>query len=164
MSKKPTLEDVRSTLETARTHIETKWMHGAWFKWENGDGKDFGEQVPKGAPVIGVCLAGSVLYALDYLDEQWTEKEKVVPVIEALFDNLPPRSRVVRQYKNMLAGWERGGSTPLNNPGFFYSEKLDGIISWNDTRGRTKQEVLDLFDRTIKDVVARMAPSITEEP
>lgn len=160
---KPTLEDVRQTLETARTHIETKWVRSTWFTWVDvNDTKSDGEDVPEGATVTGVCLAGSVLYSLDYLDEQWTDKAKVVPVIEALFDNLPKRSKARKNYD----AWQEacvveGQERPAKQ---IYDEKLQAIIAFNDQRGRSKQEVLDLFDRTIKDVVARTAPNIEEQP
>lgn len=159
-SKKPTLEDVRVTLETARSHIETKWVAKKWFEWVDPltDKKEDDGEVPKNVVVTGVCLAGSVLYSLDYLDEQWTGKAKVVPVIEALYDNLPPRSHPKKQAQAHFKGWPSASDNDI------YRTKLDAVIKWNDTKGRKKQDVLDLFDRTIKDVVARTPLRIEEQP
>lgn len=152
--KRPTTLE---TLKDARTHIENKWVAGAWFTTENGDSSEV--DIEHKQDVIGMCLAGSVLYSLDYLDEQWTDKEEVRPVIEALFDVLPPGSTAIADYKKAESSWNQRGDKQQT-----YENKVNAIVSWNDTRGRKKEQVLEVFDRAIEKVTAEQPLNIIELP
>lgn len=143
--------DVLQTLKDARHHIDTKWIHGEWFTFEKYDDPD--------TPVVGVCAAGSVLYAMGYTDEQWAEQESVRPVIEALYDALPPRSKAKKDVERILKSWE---TVSLVDETHRYNQKLDGVISYNDSRGRSKADVLAMFDRAIENVQAATPPVIQE--
>ena len=125
--------------------------------------------MPNGAPVTGVCAAGSVLYALDYTDEQWTEASDVKPVIEALYEALPPRSRAaqnahetVKDLNDPKVLADRPWLTPDQVAKELYDAKLDAVISYNDANGRRKGDVLALFDRAIENVRASIPPTIQE--
>ena len=156
-----------AALERSRQHIETMWVRGTWFKWVYDDEKGDGEQMPDGARVTGVCLAGSVLYALDYTDEQWTDKKDVKPVIEALFDALPERSQAAREAQKELRdlsqttyNWD--GLSKAEREKRVYDTKVGAVITFNDKKGRRKSEVLEVFDRAIENVRASTPITINE--
>lgn len=156
-----------AALERSRQHIETMWVRGTWFRWVENDNKDDGETVPDRAQVTGVCLAGSVLYALDYTDEQWTDKKDVKPVIEALFDALPERSQAAREAAKELRDLPQTtynwlAMTKAEREKRVYDAKVGAIINFNDKKGRRKSEVLEVFDRAIENVRASTPITINE--
>lgn len=155
----PSTEDVLLTLKKSREHIETKWIRGGWFTYLDDDEKQVQDSVPTGKQVIGVCAAGSVLYALDYTDEQWTNQANVKPVIEALFEALPKNSIAVRAYNNVAEAYSGDPSDD-----FMYQERLGAIIEYNDKHGRRKADVLAVFDRAIDNMTASQTLDIQELP
>ena len=156
------MTDVLQALIDARHHVDTKWVRSAWFKYveKDSDTPETGDNVPKNAQVIGVCAAGSVLYALDYTNEQWTSKKDVRPVMEALYGALPQRSharmRTERVIKDRQDFFEEHRANPLftkkNLTDQIYSAKVDGVVEYNDLPSHGKQDVLNLFDKAIENV------------
>jgi hypothetical protein len=160
--------DVLDALTKSREHIVTKWVRGTWFVYlDEHDQKREEEHVPTGQPVVGVCAAGSVLYALDYTSEQWTNAEDVKPVIEALYDALPVRSRSLQRAKQEIADLQSGGMYVVGDDKSreqaIYDTKVGAITDYNDQQRRRKQEIVDLFDRAIENVRAATPILIQEQ-
>jgi len=152
-----------------RTHIETMWVKGTWFEYKEDDHKGSSESVPDDATVIGVCLAGSVLYALDYTDEQWTSKKDVKPIIEAIYDALPLRSKARvdgdREIRDIEEQVREGSNYYLNKHNMderIYDAKVGQVIQFNDAKHRRKADVLAVIDTAIENVRASIPPTIQE--
>lgn len=157
-------ERVLGLLEKSRDHIDKMWVKGAWFTapimddpdWQNAQDGDNPSGL-KVEHVTGVCAAGSVLYSMDYTDEQWVDQGKVRPVIEALFEALPPRSAAMSRYRQHFRN-------PYFQPddGDYYDNKVEAITTYNDAPRRTKKEILALFDRAIERQRTLVPPIIQE--
>lgn len=150
---KPTPAQVLNTLQVARQHIQTKWVKDAWFTFDDPSSPETKENV------VGVCAAGSVLFALDYTDERWDSKADVKPVIEALFEGLPPNSEAMKEYNFDKSNPRRDPYTVKQQ----YNDKISAIISFNDARGRRKSHVMAMFDTAIEKLTANIEKQTADQ-
>lgn len=141
------LEDQRQIMERAREYVSEMWIKREWFHYAQDDD----------GPVVGVCVAGSVLYAMGWTseDDRWIEHKKTVTLLKAIFDNIPDKYPAKKEALKKMA--EAEATWAKNDPELQEKNHADArivaITSWNDVSSRKKEEVLDVMDATIKDLI-----------
>lgn len=165
---------VREILEKSTTVLNENWVSGDWFLMDYPEGiheddwgipvNDDGEQVDATQNVmVGVCLAGGVLYSLGYTNETYIDQDNVRPVIELIYEALGKKfSRIAEEgddmhdipgytdwcatnrYIDMGADWKQ-----------IYDSKVSTIVNWNDAVSRQKAEVIDVLQQATKFAIDR---------
>lgn len=147
------LDRVRDTLELARAVIvRDGWTRGGWFSVRQASGEvriatstQARSLLRLGAPVSSACVVGTLLRLADDPDSAPSLRDVwgcVDELYEAMHEQLGHRSFP---------------------PGRVYSlperrARLRGLTEWNDAPGRSREQVLDLFDRAIsRTIVATCA-------
>lgn len=150
------LEDQRQIMERAREYVSEMWIKREWFA--------YGTHTDDDGPVVGVCVAGSVLYAMGWTceDDRWIEHKKTVTLLKAIFDNIPDKypakKEALKKMAEAEAAWAKNAEANLFFPPELQEKhhadaRLVAVTSWNDVSSRKKEEVLDVMDATIKDLI-----------
>jgi hypothetical protein len=151
------LERLLALLEAARAELSAGWVQGGWWSTPSRDGRQIlltGLAAGRSAPetVGAVCLVGALIRAGS---GQGGDSE-AGRAIDAVYDAL----------------WEsRGQASATPGPGMLKvsspqvrQAKTQALTRWNDTQGRTSDEVLAVLDRAIarviQDLAALPAPSL----
>lgn len=138
------LDRIRDALEQARVVLETQgWTSGAWFSVQQPSGEvrrvttaeAFALRDPR-REVLGSCLVGTLVRLADDPDTAPSVQDAwgcVDELYEAMHEQL--------------------GHVSFP-PGRSYSQaerrsRMQALTAWNDTPGRTREQVLDLVDRAI---------------
>jgi hypothetical protein len=121
----------------ARDMIDKGWMKGSWHKkgWRDGEAVDF------------VCTEGAIQQSLRLAIAQTINEEPTLCTQLNALDAAKRKQVVETMATNLSRGRDRAV--------FGYLEKMLGVVSipgWNDSRERTKEEVLRLFDQLISDI------------
>jgi len=138
------LDRVRNALEQTRTALsEQGWTSGAWFSVQDDAGETrlastaeaFALRDPR-REVQGACLVGTMLRLAEDPDTV-ASVEDVWGCVDELYE----------------AMHEQAGHASFP-PGRLYPHvqrrsHLRGLTAWNDTPGRSREQVLDLVDRAI---------------
>lgn len=122
----PSSEDLILTLKDARTKIENGWTQGSYHKFLANSSEAF-------------CAVG----ALRFTSYSQYETES-----DLIYANGVYNQAVHLLAQELPAVWKRLGRE-LDNP----APNHHAVVLFNDDKGRTKEEVLDLFDRAIERVV-----------
>ena len=138
------LDRVRDTLEQARAVLETQgWTSGAWFAVTTASGEprlvSTREALALRDPrreVAGACLVGALVRLADDPDTAVSVSD-VWGCVDELYE----------------AMHEQHGHASFP-PGRSYSYEqrrghLQALTAWNDAPGRTRGQVVDLFDRAV---------------
>ena len=132
-------QDALAVLTAARTVVERGWVQNAWYVMRAPDG---GQRTL--APtclvrldhtqVVQACLVGAVLHAAW---QQSSRPEHANPAIDALWHAL-------------YGGGDTAGGGPVGPvcPPPVRMARVRDLSAWNDERGRTRDNVLHLLDRT----------------
>ena len=135
---------IRYALENARTAlVRDGWTGGAWFTVEQSPGsfrratahEAFGLVGPQ-ASVANACLVGTLLRMADDPDQVPTIADVwgcVDELYEAMHEQLGHHS------------FPPGRAYPSAER----RARLQGLTAWNDTPGRTREQVLDVVDRAV---------------
>jgi hypothetical protein len=132
-------ERTLAVLVGARALIERGWVQGGWYVLEAPDGRrrfvgagsltrrSFGE-------IVQSCLVGAVVESARW---HTSERGAAGPAIDTLWHQL---------------GELAGGPPPVDPRTpipVLRSRQVGDLTTWNDRRGRTQEEVLDLLDAAI---------------
>jgi hypothetical protein len=146
----PGLERLLALLEAARTELSAGWVQDGWWTSPADGGQQIlvtglaaGPSTP--ATVGAVCLAGALIRAGS---GQGGDSE-VGRAVDVVYDAL----------------WEsRGQSAATPGPNIITvsspqvrQAKVQALTRWNDTQGRTSDEVLAILDRAIARVIQNLA-------
>jgi len=128
-----------AVLTAARGVVQRGWAQNAWYVMENPAGRRrrlqsiFPSRLDR-THVVEACLVGAVMHAAW---QQSPRPERAYPAIDALWHTL---------LGGDPAGTEPVG--PLSSPPVRLARVRD-LTTWNDRRYRTREEVVDLLDRTM---------------
>jgi hypothetical protein len=133
-------QDARAVLTAARGVVRRGWVQNTWYVVEAPAGRRRAVQpiLPSRldhAHVVEACLVGAVMHAAW---QQSPRPEHAYPAIDALWYML-------------LGGGDVAGAEPVGplcSPPVRVARVRD-LTTWNDRRYRTKEDVLDLLDRTV---------------
>jgi hypothetical protein len=131
-------QDAIAVLTAARSVIERGWVQNTWYTLENPAGRRrtfssiFPSRLDRGQ-VVQACLVGAVLHGAW---QQSPRPERAYPALDALWSTA---------FGGDIAGADPVG--PLCPPPIRVFRVRD-LTTWNDRRYRSKDEVLDLLDRT----------------
>jgi hypothetical protein len=132
--------DALAVLTAARGVIRRGWVQNAWYITETPAGRRrpmqsiFPSRLDR-SQVVEACLVGAVMHAAW---QQSPRPERAYPAIDAL-------------WRTLLGGGDTAGAEPVGplcSPPVRVSRVRD-LTTWNDRGYRTKDEVLDLLDRTV---------------
>lgn len=132
----------------ARDMIDRGWTQGTWHRkgWRDGESIDF------------VCTEGAIQQSMRLAIANELNME---PLICEQLNNLTPHER-----RSMVETMALNLSQPREKKVFQYMCKMLGVHSipgWNDSRERTKEEVLRLFDNLISELSDRPTDQQTFE-
>jgi hypothetical protein len=133
-------QDALAVLTAARGVVRRGWVQNTWYIVEAAAGRRRAVQpiLPSRldhARVVQACLVGAVMHAAW---QQSPRPEHAYPAIDALWYML-------------LGGGDVAGAEPVGplcSPPVRVARVRD-LTTWNDRRYRTKEDVLDLLDRTV---------------
>jgi hypothetical protein len=132
-------QDAMAVLTAARGVVRRGWVQNTWYILETPAGRrrTFQSIIPSRldrTQVVEACLVGAVMHAAW---QQSPRPERAYPALDALWHTL------------------LGGNTasadpvgPLCSPPVRVARVRD-LTTWNDRRYRSKDEVLDLLDRSV---------------
>jgi hypothetical protein len=155
------LDEVLEVLAAARSVVEDGWVQDAWFAVRPGSQP---APAPPAARVsssssyldrhdlAGACLVGAVVHAvrLRHPGDSRAEVDGVGPAIDVLWDALQ-ESR----------GLGSRGVAGRVAPPAVRAVRVRDLTRWNDQRGRSRREVLDLLDLAVSRTI--MAAMTTPE-
>jgi hypothetical protein len=155
------LDEVLEVLAAARSVVEDGWVQDAWFAVRPGSQP---APAPPAARVsssssyldrhdlAGACLVGAVVHAvrLRHPGDARAEVDGVGPAIDVLWDALQ-ESR----------GLGSRGVAGRVAPPAVRAVRVRDLTRWNDQRGRSRGEVLDLLDLAVSRTI--MAAMTTPE-
>jgi hypothetical protein len=143
-------ERTLAVLVGARAVLERGWVQGGWYVLEAPDGRrrfvvagsltrrSFGE-------IVQSCLVGAVVEAARW---HTSERGAAGPAIDTLWQELGELSS------------SRPPIDPRTPIPVLRSRQVGDLTTWNDRRGRSRDEVLALLDAAIARVTpTRVAPS-----
>ncbi len=126
------LFSIRTLLVEAAGIVGEGWIQGAWFTVATPDGRRsvtaFDLRLARTGPVTGACLVGSVVQAAG---GPGTERSQIVQ------RTLDLTWHALRDDPDANVRWCPGPEVRM-------MQVLD-LTHWNDTRGRTQDEVVDLL-------------------
>jgi hypothetical protein len=130
--------DALAVLTAAHGVLQRGWAQNAWYIMETPAGRRrtlqsiFPRRLDR-THVVEACLVGAVMHAAW---QQSPRPEHAYPAIDAL-------------WRTLLGGDAAGAEPvgPLSSPPVRVARVRD-LTTWNDRRYRTKEQVLDLLDRT----------------
>jgi hypothetical protein len=133
-------QDALTVLSAARGVVRRGWVQNTWYILQTPAGRRraFQSVFPSRLDrthVVEACLVGAVMHAAW---QQSSRPEHAFPAIDALWCTL-------------LGGGDTTGADPVGplcSPPVRVARVRD-LTTWNDRRYRTKDEVLDLLDRTV---------------
>jgi hypothetical protein len=140
------LDEVLQVLATARSVVEEGWVQDAWFAVRPGSqhapapsaaSVSSSLSYPDRDDLAGACLVGAVVHAvrLRHPGDARAEVNGVGPAIAVLWD--------------ALQEWRGLGSRGVAGrvaPPAVRAARVHDLTRWNDQRGRSHREVLDLLD------------------
>lgn len=137
---KMTNEEIAEACEDAADMVEGHWIKGAWFQSNYDDETQDTEN-------WGYCLEGGLAAALglDIIEEAEDSARFQLmscPVYDAVLETL--NLRIFEQLVD-------AGASEADLPRAWYGE--GDLPNWNDSDGRTEQEVVDLLRQTAKRVL-----------
>jgi hypothetical protein len=133
-------QDALAVLTAARGVVRRGWAQNTWYIMESPAGRRrtvqsvFPSRLDR-SHVVEACLVGAVMQAAW---QQSPRPERAYPAIDALWHTL-------------LSGGDPAGAEPVGllcSPPVRVARVRD-LTTWNDRPYRTRQEVLDLLDRTV---------------
>ena len=137
----PRHENALTVLYGARTVVEHGWVQNQWYTLQAAPGgrlRSFAGIVPLArldhAEVVDACLVGAVVHAAW---QQSPRPEYANPAIDALWRTLYD--------PDGPDGTDPVG--PVSSPPVRAARVRD-LTNWNDRRSRTRDDVLDLIERT----------------
>jgi hypothetical protein len=145
----PSPDRTLAVLVGARSLVERGWVQGGWYVLEAPDGRrrfvaagsltrrSFGE-------IVQSCLIGAVVESARW---HTSERGAAGPAIDTIWHAL---------------GEVSGGRPPVDPKTpipVLRSRQVVDLTTWNDRRGRTREEVLDLLDAAI----ARVTPTDVDQ-
>jgi hypothetical protein len=138
--------DALAVLSAARGVVERGWVQNRWYVIQTPGGRrrPFRPAFPTRLDhtlVVQACLVGAVIHAAW---QQSSQREHAYPAIDALWYTLQDGDGTVGSQSLDRV------SSPLVR-----AARIRDLTIWNDRRHRTKEEVLQLLDRT----AARVADS-----
>lgn len=152
------LERLLTLLEAARAGVAAGWVQGGWWARPAADGQQIlatglaaGLSVPQ--PGGAVCLVGALVQA----GAGSGGESEAGRAIDVAYDAL----------------WESRSQPAAPGPGLLTVSspevrraKTQALARWNDTPGRTNDEVLAVLDRAIARVIQNLAviPAPVREP
>jgi hypothetical protein len=140
------LDEVLEVLATARSVVEDGWVQDAWFAVRPGSQPapappaarvSSSLSSPDRDDLAGACLVGAVVHAvrLRHPGDPRAEVDGVGPAIDVLWDALQ-ESR----------GLGSRGVAGRVAPPAVRAARVRDLTRWNDQRGRSRGDVLDLLD------------------
>jgi hypothetical protein len=154
------LDEVLEVLATARSVVEDGWVQDAWFAVRRGSRPapappaamvSSSLSYPDRDDLAGACLVGAVVHAvrLRHPGDARAEVDGVGPAIDVLWDALQ-ESR----------GLGSRGVAGRVAPPAVRAARVRDLTRWNDRRGRSRGDVLDLLDlASSRTVMAAMTTS-----
>jgi hypothetical protein len=131
--------DAVAVLTAARCVVQRGWVQNTWYVMQTPAGRR--RSLPSAFPgrvdrtnVVEACLVGAVIHAAW---QQSPRPERAYPALDALWHTL---------LCGDIADVDPVG--PLCSPPIRLARVRD-LTSWNDRRYRSKDEVLDLLERTV---------------
>jgi hypothetical protein len=133
-------QDAVAVLTAARGVLRRGWVQNTWYILQTAAGhrRPFQSIFPSRldrTQVVEACLVGAVMHAAW---QQSPRPERAYPAIDALWYTL-------------LGGGDTAGADPVGplcSPPVRVARVRD-LTTWNDHRYRSKDEVLNLLDRTV---------------
>lgn len=142
------LERVLALLDAARADLPTGWVQDGWWATPADSGQRIlatglaaGASTPRGADAV--CLVGALVRAGAAQGADSEVGRAVDAVYEALWEShgQPPTAT---------------GMLTLSSPQVLLA-RIQALARWNDTQGRTSDEILLILDRAIARVIQALA-------
>jgi len=144
------LERLLALLEAARAELSAGWVQDGWWSTPSGDGRRIvqtglaaGVSVPE--TVGAVCLVGALIRAGSGQGRDFEASRAIDAVYDALWES-----------RGQPAATPGPGLLMVSSPPVRQA-KTQALTRWNDARGRTSDEVLDVLDRSIARVIQDLA-------
>jgi hypothetical protein len=131
-------QDALAVLDAARMVVQRGWVQRRWYVLQapGGRRRSFGPTSLTRldhTQVVQACVVGAVLHAAW---QQSSDPEHANPAIDALWQTLRQR------------GTASEPVGPVSSPPVRAARVRD-LTTWNDQRGRTQTDVVQLLDRTV---------------
>jgi hypothetical protein len=136
------LSEARALLERAREVVAAGWVQDAFYVVRDPQGRlrpvsPFGLLMLSHADVAGACLVGAVAHASSGFGRQ-DRRGPAALAVDTLWDTLGEQA----------GRWDPQPAAQAPHPAARASRVRD-LAQWNDEPQRTRQDVLDLIDRSV---------------
>jgi hypothetical protein len=136
------LAEARAVLERAREVVAHGWVQDAFYVVRDPQGRlrpvsPFGLLVLDRTDVAGACLVGAVAHASAEVDRR-QRRGPAALAVDTLWDTLGEQS----------GRWHLPAAVEATHPAARAARVRD-LARWNDEPQRTRQDVLDLIDRSV---------------
>lgn len=131
-------DDALAVLDAARMVVQRGWVQRRWYVLQapGGRRRSFGPTSLTRldhTQVVQACVVGAVLHAAW---QQSSDPEHANPAIDALWQTLRQRGSAIEPVG------------PVSSPPVRAARVRD-LTTWNDQRGRTQEDVVQLLDRAV---------------
>jgi hypothetical protein len=142
-------QDALAVLSAARVVVQRGWVQDVWYVLKDPRGRlrSFGPMTPirlDHREVVRACLVGAVVQAAW---QQSRDSERSGPALDALWDGL--------QQARGFGGPE--GLSRMSSPAVRAARVRD-LTRWNDCPDRTREDVLELLDGTVRRLAQPQTP------